>query len=116
MDDRVADKAFAFAVRVVRMSQHLQKQTSEYVMSKQVLRSGTSIGANIQEGGAAQSKNDFIAKMAIASKEARKTMYWLRLLAETDYLNEAEAKSMQAECDELVRMPTALVKTSQGSE
>ncbi|MCP5351867.1 MAG: four helix bundle protein [Chromatiales bacterium] len=112
-DSAVHDKSFAFAVRVVNMARHLQGERREFVLSKQVLRSGTSVGANVEEARAAQSRKDFIAKMAIASKEARETRYWLRLLAETSYLESTQAQSMLSDCEELMRMLTAIVKTSQ---
>lgn len=86
-DNNILDKAFQFAIRIVKLQQHLVNAHREYVLSKQLLRSGTSIGANINEVQAAQSHADFIAKMAIASKEARGAQYWLHLLCETDYLN-----------------------------
>jgi len=83
----VLDKAFNFAIRVVNLYKFLCKDKKEYTLSKQLLRSGTSIGANVNEAQAGQSKNDFIAKMAIASKEARESKYWIRLLIETKYLD-----------------------------
>ena len=83
----VLDKAFNFAIRVVNLYKFLCKDKKEYTLSKQLLRSGTSIGANINEAQAGQSKKDFIAKMAIASKEARESKYWIRLLIETKYLD-----------------------------
>jgi four helix bundle protein len=83
----VLTKSFDFAVRVVNLYKYLSKDQKEYILSKQLLRSGTSIGANINEAQAGQSKKDFIAKMAIASKEAREAKYWIDLLIKTDYLN-----------------------------
>ena len=84
-------------------------------MSKQVLRAGTSIGANIEEALGGQSRKDFIAKMSIASKEARETLYWIRLLKETDYLEEKMAASLKQDCDELSKLLISIVKTSQES-
>ncbi|WP_205314004.1 four helix bundle protein, partial [Rheinheimera maricola] len=81
--NNVLTKAFDFAVRVVKLYQYLTKQKKEYVLSKQLLRSGTSIGANINEAQAGQSKADFVAKMCIASKESRESRYWLALLCST---------------------------------
>ena len=108
----VQEKAFRFAVRVVRLSRFLQKEQSEYVLSKQILRSGTSIVANIEEALAGQSRKDFAAKMAIASKETRETRYWLRLLKETDYLEPRLAISLEEDSDELIKLLTSIVKSS----
>ena len=83
----ILDKSFAFAIRIVKLYKYLCDEKKEYIMSKQLLRSGTSIGANINEAQAGQSKNDFISKMSIASKEAREVKYWVDLLIATDYLD-----------------------------
>lgn len=104
------EKSFCFAVRIVRLAQFLQREHKEFVLSKQILRSGTSIGANVEESTAAASRKDFISKMCIASKEARETRYWLR---QTDYLGTPVFDSMNRDCDELIRLLTAIVKTSQ---
>jgi four helix bundle protein len=109
----VLEKSFAFAVCMVKLAQFLHKERGESVLSKQVLRSGTSIGANVEEAQAAQSRKDFISKMAIASKEARETRYWLRLLKETSQLEAKHAASFLEDCEELIRLLTAIVKTSQ---
>lgn len=85
------------------------------MLTKQLLRAGSSIGANIEEANAGQSKKDFIAKMAIASKEARETHYWLRLLRDSNYLNKQRADELIADCNELIRLLTAIVKTSQAT-
>lgn len=112
MEQTVERKSFLFAVRIVKLSQHLNDNKKEYVLSKQLLRAGTSVGANIVEAEQAQSKADFISKMNIALKEAVETNYWLRLLQATDYLSEAEFASIYRDCTELVKMLTAIVKTS----
>jgi four helix bundle protein len=114
----VLDKSFDFSVRVVRLYKYLCKEKKEYVLSKQLLRSGTSIGANINEAQAGQSKNDFIAKMAIASKEARESKYWIDLLVKTDYLNASSehTKSLKNEIEEIIKLLTSIVKTSQNSK
>jgi four helix bundle protein len=111
----VLDKSFKFPVRVVRLYQHLCKEKKEYVLSKQLLRSGTSIGANINEAQAAQSKKDFIAKLSIASKEAREAQYWPQLLCETGYLDTSEkyVQTMLDESLELVKLLTSIIKTTQ---
>ncbi|EKP0306339.1 four helix bundle protein [Aeromonas veronii] len=118
MDNRVQDKAFQFAVRVVKLNQYLVKTHKEYVLAKQLLRAGTSIAANINEAQAAQSHADFIAKMAIASKEARETQYWLKLLCATDYLNidDTHVTTLLAQSDELIKMLTRIVKTAQQNQ
>ena len=111
MDQTVEQKSFHFAVRIVSVSRFLRETKKEYVLSKQLLRSGTSIGANITEAQQAQSRADFVAKLNIALKEACETNYWLRLLRATDYLTEPEWKSLSKDCVEIERMLTAIVKT-----
>ena len=98
------DKSFSFAVRVVKACQYLAKTKKERTLSRQLLRSGTSIGANVEEAIGGQSGADFSAKLAIAYKEARETSYWVRLLRETGYLSEAEAESLLRDVDELLRI------------
>ena len=112
----VLDKSFAFAVRIVRLYKYLCSK-KEYVLSKQLLRCGTSIGANVNEAQAGQSKADFIAKMSIASKEAREAKYWIELLIKTDYLNaqEQHTKSLLNEIEELIKLLTSIIKSSQES-
>lgn len=112
MEQTVERKSFLFAVRVVKLSKHLRGTKKEYTLSKQLLRSGTSIGANIAEAEQAQSRADFISKINIALKEAAETDYWLRLLQATDYLSEVEFKSIHSDCRELEKMLTAIVKTT----
>ncbi len=100
----VHQKSYAFAVRIVRLSQYLNNEKREFVLSKQVLRSGTSIGANVEEASGGQSKRDFLSKISIAYKEARETVYWLRLLKDTEYLTQAEFDSIHTDADELCRI------------
>ena len=109
----VMEKSYLFAVQLVRVMRGLQEKNREYLLSRQCLRSGTSIGANVEEAGAGQSRKDFVAKMAIASKEARETHYWLRLLRDSEYLEIDLAKKLLVDCEELIRLLTAIVKTSQ---
>lgn len=111
----VKEKSFLFAVRIVNVARYLRQHHKEYVLSKQLIRSGTSIGANIEEALAGQSRKDFIAKMAIASKETRETAYWLRLLIATGYLNETRKaeRTLQDDCKQLTKLLTSIVKTSQ---
>ena len=114
----VLDKSFEFAIRVVNLYKHLCDSKKEYTLSKQLLRSGTSIGANINEAQAAQSKKDFIAKMSIASKEARESKYWIELLIKTDYLDKdsKHTQSLLDESYELIRLLTSIIKSSQTDE
>jgi len=111
----VRDKSFAFAVRVVKLAKYLQSEKKEYVLSKQVLRSGTAIGALIREAEHAQSKADFISKMSIALKEANETLYWLDLLHETDYLDDSAHTSIRFDSEELIKLLVSIVKTSRGA-
>ena len=108
----VVDKSMEFAVRIVNLYKYLQSEREETVMSKQLLRSGTSIGANVREGIYAQSRNDFISKMSIALKETVETEYWLELLSKTSYLKEQEYESIMADCSEIARLLTAIVKNT----
>lgn len=100
----VQQKSFAFAIRIVNIYKQLVSEKKEYVLSKQMLRSGTSIGANIEESIGGQSDKDFLSKISISYKEARETIYWLKLLKATDYLNNQEAESMIADAEELCRI------------
>ena len=108
----VQQKSYAFAVRIVKLYQHLTNTKKEYVLSKQILRSGTSIGANVEEAIGGQSKADFIAKLSIAYKEARETAYWLRLLKDTDYLTEKEFQSIYPDAEELCKIIGSIQKTT----
>ena len=111
-DNQILQKSKAFAVRIIRLAQHLTEEKKEKVLSRQVLRSGTSIGANVKEAVRGQSTADFLSKMQIALKEASETEYWLELLAETDYLSEKAADSVLNDCRELIRLITAIVRTT----
>ena len=108
----VVDKSMEFAVRTVKLYKYLQSERGETVMSKQLLRSGTSIGANAREGIYGQSRGDFLSKMSIALKEAVETEYWLELLSRTGYLKEQEYESMRADCSEIAKLLTAIVKNT----
>lgn len=107
----IEEKSFQFAVRIVNLYRYLCEQKKEYTLSKQLLRSGTSIGANVAEAQQPQSMNDFIAKLSISLKEATETKYWLRLLCSTGYLTTGEAESMLRDCTELEKLLTAILKT-----
>ena len=111
-DNQVLQKSKAFAVRIIRLSQHLTEEKKEKVLSRQVLRSGTSIGANVKEAVRGQSTADFLSKMQIALKEASETEYWLELLAETDYLSEKASDSVLKGCRELIRLITSIVRST----
>ena len=106
------EKSYSFALRVVKLYKFIVARKSEYVLAKQVLRSGTSIGANVEEAGQAQSKADFVHKLAIAQKEAFETAYWLRLLRDSGYLSSAQAESVLSDCIELQKIVTASIKTA----
>jgi len=104
-------KSKKFAVRVVNLYKFLRSDKKEFVLSKQILRAGTSIGANIAESECAISTKDFLSKIYIALKECAETIYWLDLLHETDYINEKEYLSLKADCDEIRKMLSATTKT-----
>ena len=108
----VEQKSRQFAVRIVRLYQYLTGEKKEYVLSKQLLRSGTSIGANIAESICAFSKKDFLAKMYVAFKECSETAYWLTLLHDTDYLSDSEYISISADCTELRKLLASITKTT----
>lgn len=110
----IKEKSFAFSIRVVRVYKFLIAEHKEYVMSKQLLRSGTAIGALYREAEQAESKADFIHKMAIAQKECNEVMYWLELLAVTDYLEKEVFESLYMDAKELIKLITSILKTSKG--
>ena len=112
LEQTVEIKSFQFAVRIVNLCKYLRTNKREQTLSKQLLRSGTSVGANVAEAQQAQSHADFISKMSIALKEAAETNYWLRLLQATDYLSETEFSSIHSDCRELEKMLTAILKTA----
>lgn len=111
-DSIVAKKAYAFALEVIAMYKYLVNEKKEYILSKQVLRSGTSIGANINEAISGQSKRDFIHKLNIALKEARETNYWLNLLKDSDYIHSETFVSISNKCSELIKMLTSIILTT----
>ena len=116
MRDIVLEKSKTFAIRVIRLYQFLTDNKKEYVLSKQILRAGTSIGANISEAQAAFSKKDFLAKMYIAFKECSETLYWLDLLFETDYLTEEQYNSLYDNAIELKKILSSITKTARENE
>ncbi|MBR6673588.1 MAG: four helix bundle protein [Mailhella sp.] len=111
-DSILKQKSMAFARRIVRLYQFLSKEKQEYVMSKQVLRSGTSIGANIAEAIYGSSRKDFVAKLYIAEKESAETLYWLELLNSCDYIPDNLYQSLRKDCRELLSMLAASIKSS----
>ena len=106
------DKSKLFAIRIVNLYKYLCNDKKEYVLSKQILRSSTSIGANVKESIYAQSKLDFISKLSIALKETSETEYWLELLYQTEYINSIQFESIHNDCVELLKLLTAIIKSS----
>ena len=115
-DSILKNKSKAFALRIIKMYNYLCDEKKEYVMSKQILRSGTSIGANIAAAFYAQSEADFIAKLYISRKEAGETLYWIDLLKESGYIGDDVATSISAECDELLKLLTSSIKTMKSKQ
>jgi four helix bundle protein len=111
----VKDKSFAFALRIVKVYKFLCDEKREFVLSKQLLRSGTAIGALVREAEQGESRADFIHKMSVALKEANESDYWIELLYQAGYLEQSGYQSLVADCRELLRLLTAIVKTSKGS-
>lgn len=108
----VKNKSFEFAIRVVKLYQFLCDQQKEFVLSKQLLRSTTSVGAMVREAEHAETKKDFIHKMAIAQKEINETMYWLELLQQTQYLNNEQFESVNNDALEIIKLITSIIKTA----
>jgi len=111
-DNQVVDKSKDFAIRIVKLYKYLCETKHEYILSKQLLRSGTSIGANIKEAIQAQSTPDFLFKLNISLKEASETEYWLEILHETEYLTEKEFNSIYPDCEELLRLLVSIIKST----
>ena len=113
-ENPVREKSFAFALRVVNLAKYLEREEKEFVLSRQVLRSGTAIGALIREAEHAESRADFIHKMNIALKEANETLYWLELLHRGEYIDEQSFKSIRSDSEELIKLLVAIVKSAKG--
>lgn len=111
MDNAIVDKSKFFAIRIVRAYKYLTAEKNEYVLSKQLLRSGTSIGANVKEAIRGQSKPDFYSKLNIALKEASETEYWLEILYETEYIDKKLFDSINSDCQELIKLLVSITKT-----
>ncbi len=103
-DNIIQDKSFAFAVRIVNLYKYLTTEKKEFVLSKQLLRSGTSVGANVEESIGGQSEKDFLSKLSIAYKEARESKYWLKLLQATDYLSIEQVDSLLNDAEEICKI------------
>ncbi|OQA94618.1 MAG: hypothetical protein BWY22_02412 [Bacteroidetes bacterium ADurb.Bin217] len=105
------DKSLAFAIRIVRLYQYLCEEKKEFVLSKQLLRSGTSVGAMVREAEHSESKDDFKHKLAIAQKEINETLYWLELLQKTSYISEQQFESIHIDAIEIIKLLTSIIKT-----
>lgn len=110
----IKEKSYHFAIKVVRFYKYLVENKKEFTIAKQILRSGTSIGANVEEANQAESKADFIHKLSIANKEANETRYWLRLLRDSEIIGN-EHVSLQNDCEELLRLLTAILKSTKAN-
>jgi four helix bundle protein len=111
----VKEKSFNFAIKIVKLYKYLTEEKKEFVLSKQILKSGTSIGANINEAQQGQSKKDFLTKMNISLKECTETKYWIELLSATDYMTNEQKDSILSDCIEIEKMLTSIVKTTSDS-
>lgn len=108
----IIEKSYAFSVRIINLYKKIVSKKKEYVLSRQIVRSGTSIGANIEEAIGGMSKKDFTARMQIAYKEARETHYWLRLLKDTQYIDEETFKSLEIDCTEILKILFKIIESS----
>ena len=111
----VKEKSFSFAIRIVKLYQYIQSEKKEYVLSKQLLRSGTSVGAMVREAEHSESKADFIHKMAIAQKEINESIYWLELLKETNYLSIEQFESINVDAVEMIKLITSIIKSTKSN-
>ena len=109
------DKSYNFALQIVKLCQKITYEKREFVLSKQIIKSGTSIGANVEEANQGESKKDFIHKLGIAQKEAYETNYWLRLLTDSGYIDKILSSSLIADCEELIKLITASIKTAKNN-
>jgi len=112
----IKTKSFAFALRVIKLYKYLQAEKKEYIISKQLLRSGTSIGALVREAEQAESKADFIHKLAIAQKEANESEYWIELLFQSGYIEEPQYQSIFQDITEIGKLLTSIIKTSKNNK
>lgn len=114
-ENPIQTKSYAFALRIVKLYRFLCDEKKEFVLSKQIVRSGTSIGANVEEAIGGQSRKDFVSKMNIAYKEARETHYWLRLLRDSEILSADQTDSIIKECEELLKISGSIIKTTRST-
>lgn len=114
-ENLIKTKSFGFAIRIVKLYQYLCEQKKEFVLSKQLLRSGTSVGAMVREAEHSESKADFIHKMATAQKEINEVIYWLELLNATDYLSKEQFESINTDAVELIKLITSIIKTTKAN-
>jgi len=115
MDSIIKDKSYKFSLRIIEVYKYLKEKKKEFELARQILRCGTSIGANVEEAIGGQSKKDFIAKMFIAYREARETHYWIRLLRDSEFISAKSAKSLLEDCDELIKISGKIISTSRKS-
>lgn len=115
-ENLIVEKSKSLALRIIKLYKYLSSEKNEYVLSKQILRSGTSIGANIREAIRGQSKPDFYYKLNIALKEAEETLYWLELLCESEFINSKQYESIQSDCEEVVRLLVSITKTQRDTQ
>jgi four helix bundle protein len=115
-NNAVAEKSYAFAIRIVNCYKYLCAEKKDYVLSRQLLRSGTSIGANVEEAIGGQSRKDFLAKLSVAYKEARETNYWLRILRDTQFIDNKMSKSLLADSEEILKLLGSIIKTLKQKE
>ena len=115
MENVIVKKSYAFAIRIIRLYQFLSQEKKEYILSKQLLRCGTAIGAMVKESEHAQSKADFLNKMNVALKEANETAYWLMLLKDTDYITIKQFESIHPDCSEILKLLASIVKSTKES-
>lgn len=108
----ISTKSYAFALEVIKIYKYLYNEKKEFVLSKQLLRSGTSIGANINEAVSGQSKRDFVHKLSIALKEARETLYWLKLLTDSGYIELSNFDTLSRSCEEIIRILSSIILTT----
>jgi len=111
-DNIIRDKSYSFSLKIIKIYLTLTKEKKEFVLSKQLIRSGTSVGANVEEAIGAQSKNDFVSKISISYKEARETLYWLHLLTDSDFLNKQQSDTLIYDCEELLKILSSILRTS----
>ena len=112
----IKSKSYSFAIRIVKFYQFLKEDKREFILSKQVLRSGTSIGAMIEEATQAESKADFIHKLSVANKEANETRYWIKLLRDTGFITTKEAESLIIDCEELIKLLVSIIKSTKAAK